>query len=1077
MLCTAAKMSSSQDPQRGVGRITAYFINSQITLLIIAAIVVFGLMAALLTPKEENPQIVVPVADVVLQYPGASADVVEKTLVTPVEAKLRELTGIEHIYSVAQASGGLITVQYRVGADWEDSLFKLQNHLFSHPEIFPPGSSYQVSPIIVDDVAIVTLTLTGAGYSDNQLRRVGERLLEDLRRIPNTANLTISGGQPRAIRVDLDPDRLASYRVSPGQIIQRIEAENVNLPVGELTLGSQRLRVEGGHRLSSASEVATIQLSPDVYLQDVAEVQDDFAERISLTHIHFREDAPITDPDPNPRQQAQGNWIDQPAITIGIAKKAGTNAVTVAEQIFRRLETLKPQLPPGIEVAVTRNDGRTAAKAVGNLYTSLAQAIAIVVVLLLLFLGWREAGIVAFVIPLTLAGTLGVGWIAGQTINRITLFALILALGTLVDDAIAVTENVHRRFELRPRLSFSQKTEEAVAAVAELGTPIILSTITVILAFVPMRFVTGMMGPYMAPIPFNLPTAMLISTSLALMVTPFLALRWIQVKPQEQDRVLETTRVYRFYRWVMQPFLQSGSRRRLLSWGIVGLLLASFGLPLMQVVQFRMLPKADKDTFLVQLDMPLGTELQATDQVVQELAQVLMTDPEVVSFETYVGVASPIDFNSLLRGGSGRGGEDVADIRLHLSQPEARTVESEEIVLRLRPVLQAVAEGHNGILKLVEDPPGPPVRSTLLAEVYGPDYEQVRQQAKAVRQVFADTKGVVDIDDSVKNELPQLTLTVDRERINRTGLTTADVTQTLNLALSGSTASILQLPGELSPVGIVVRYADQARQGIADLSRIQLPAPSGSLVPLTEVVHLTQTVADQPISHKDQRPVAYVMGEMADRSSVYAVLDQLMYFWQNPLPPGYWIQWDGEWKLTLDVFRDLGLAMAVAVLLIYVILVGQFRSFKIPLIILGSIPLALIGILVGFSLNGVYFSATAMIGVIALAGIVVRNAIVLLEFIGEQRAMGIPLETAILAAGAVRFRPILLTSITTMLGTLPILSDPVWSGLAWTLLSGMITSSALTLVVIPLWYYGDQREFVSQDPRLSEVVNPLLGLS
>jgi multidrug efflux pump subunit AcrB len=1064
-------MAPSQDSPSGVGRITAYFINSQITLLIIAAIVVFGVMAAVLTPKEENPQIVVPVADVALQYPGATAQVVEQTLVTPVEATLRELTGIEHIYSVAQASGGLVTVQYRVGENWEDSLFKLQNHLFNHPELFPPGSGYQVNPVVVDDVAIVTLTLTGAGYSDNQLRRVGERLLEDLRRIPNTSHLTIIGGQPRAIRVDLDPDRLAGYRLSAGQIVQRIEAENLNLPAGDLTLGSQRLRVEGGHRLSSAADVGTIQISPEVYLQDVADVRDDFAKRISLSRIHFREDAPISDPNPNPSQRAEGEWIQQPAITIGIAKKTGTNAVTVADQIFRRMEALKPQLPPGIEIAVTRNDGRTAAKAVGDLYTSLAQAIGIVVVLLLLFLGWREAGIVAFVIPLTLAGTLGVGWIAGQTINRITLFALILALGTLVDDAIAVTENVHRRFELRPGLTFGQKTSEAVAAVAELGMPIILSTITVILAFVPMRFVTGMMGPYMAPIPFNVPTAMLISTSLALTVTPFLALRWIRETPQGEVSVLETTRTYRLYRWVMQPLLRSGSRRRLLSLGITGLLLASFGLPLLQVVQFRMLPKADKDTFLVQLDMPLGTELEATDRTVQELEQVLKADPEIASFETYVGVGSPIDFNGLLRGGSGRGSEDVADIRLHLSQPETRAMDSEKIVLRLRPALQAVAEQHNGILKLVEDPPGPPVRSTVLAEVYGPDYGQVRQQAKRVRQVFAETSGVVDIDDSVKNEVPQLTLTVDRERINRAGLTTADVAQTLNLALSGTTASILQVPGELSPVGIVVRFADQARQNIADLSRIQLPTPSGSLLPLTEVVQFSSTVADQPIFHKDQRPVAYVMGEMADRSSVYAVIDQLIYFWHHPLSPGYWIQWDGEWQLTLDVFRDLGLAMAVAVMLIYFILVGQFRSFKIPLIILGSIPLALIGILVGFSLNGVYFSATAMIGVIALAGIVVRNAIVLLEFINDQRAVGISLESALLAAGAVRFRPILLTSITTMLGTLPILSDPVWSGLAWTLLSGMITSSVLTLVVIPLWYYGDQIKLVDPDIELS----PLSG--
>ncbi|MFT0813132.1 efflux RND transporter permease subunit [Synechococcus sp. OH20] len=1054
-------MSELEKPRQGVGQVTAYFINNaQLTSLIIVGLAIFGLLAATLTPKEENPQIVVPAADVVLRYPGASAEVVEKTLITPVEAKLRELTGIDHIYSVAQASGGLITVQYEVGENWEDSLFKLQNHLFSHPELFPPGASYQVQPVIIDDVPIVTLTLTGADYTDNQLRRVGERLLEDLRSLPNTAHLTLVGGHPRTIRVDLDPERLASYGLSPTQVAQQIAAENLQLPAGEVEVGSQQIRLEGGQRLASAEDVAAIQVKPEVYLRDVASVRDEFAERTSLTRIHFRSDEPITEPYPDPRRRSTGEWITQPAVTIGIAKKPGTNAVTVAKAIFRRLEELRPQLPPGIQVAITRNDGRTASKAVGNLYNSLFQAIGIVVGLLLIFLGWREAAIVAFVIPLTLAGTLGVGWVAGQTINRITLFALILALGTLVDDAIAVTENIHRRFELRPGMNFREKVEEAIAAVEELGVPVILSTITVILAFLPMRFVTGMMGPYMGPIPFNVPVAMIISTTLALTVTPFLAARWIRLKPSTEasppQLALEETRLYRLYRRLMQPLLESAFRRRLLIGVVTGLFLASFLLPLTQVVKFRMLPKADKDTFLVQLDMPRGTELAATDAVARELEEVLKQDAEVFSFETYVGTGAPVDFNGLLRGSYRREGEDVADIRVHLSQPEARRIDSEGIVLRLRPAMQEVAERHNAIVKLVEDPPGPPVRSTLLAEIYGPDYAQLRQLAKQVRQVFGETEGVVDIDDSVKNPIPQLTLKVDPERANRVGLTTAEVSQTLSLALRGSTVSILQLPGELTPVGIHVRLEPSARQSLEDLNRIQLPTPTGSLVPLSELVEWVPTVADEPIFHKDQRPVAYVMGEMARRSSVYAVLDQIAYFWRHPLPKGFWIQWDGEWKLTLDVFRDLGLAMLVAILLIYLILVGQFRSFKVPLIILGSIPLALIGILVGFSLNGVYFSATAMIGVIALAGIVVRNAIVLLEFIADQRAQGVSLEKAIVAAGAVRFRPILLTSITTMLGTVPILSDPVWSGLAWTLLTGMLTSSALTLVVIPIWFYGEQ---------------------
>lgn len=1049
-----------------IGRITAYFINSQLTILVIAALVIFGLGAVMLTPKEENPQIVVPAAEVYLPYPGASAEVVAQTLTTPIEAKLRELPGVEHIYSASQDSNAKITVQFFVGQNWEDSLFKLQNHLYSHQDLLPPGANYLVKPVIIDDVPIVTLTVTGKNYTDNQLRRVGERLLEDLRSIPNTANLTITGGHPRAIRVDLDPDKLASYRLSPGQVTQRLQGENVRLPAGDVSVGDNRLFIDGGNLFQSAHDVGEIivgfapgSTSP-IYLRDVANVVDDFGDRTTLSRIHYRQDWDVSNPYPDPKAQANGEFVAQPAITIGIAKQKGTNAVTVAQQIFKRVEELKPQLPPGITIAVTRNDGQTAARAVGDLYQSLGLAILTVVGLLVIFLGWRESMIVAFVIPLTLAGTLAVGWISGQTINRITLFALILALGTLVDDAIAITENIHRHFEEKPDMSWREKTQAAIGAVNELGTPVILSTITVILAFVPMAFVTGMMGPYMGPIPFNVPVAMIVSTTLALTVTPFLALRLIKIKRHPSGEsgptAIESTRMYRWYHRVMAPLLDSASRRRFVLFCITGLLLASFILPLTQSVKFRMLPKANKDTFLVQLDAPLGTELATTDRMIQDIEAVLQQTPEITNFETYVGVGAPIDFNGMLRGATDRIGEHFADIRVHLTNKDARSAQSEGIVFRLRPTLTEIAQRQNAIVKLVEDPPGPPVRSTMLAEIYGPDYPTQRELAKQVRQVFAQTDEVVDIDDSVKNQMPQMRLVVDREKVNRAGLTTQDIAQTLNMAIAGSQVSTLKVPGELSPVAIQVRFADANRQSIDDLTRIQLPAANGSLVPLTELVTFKPSVVDQPILHKDQRPVTYVMGEMGDRSSVYAVLDQLIYFFRNPLPQGYWIQWDGEWKLTLDVFRDLGLAMLVAVLLIYLILVGQFRSFKVPLIILGSIPLALIGILLAFAVNGVYFSATAMIGVIALAGIVVRNAIVLLEFVGDKLKEGSGLKASILEAGAVRFRPILLTSVTTMLGTLSILNDPVWSGLAWALLGGMLTSSVLTLFVIPLMYYGDR---------------------
>ncbi|MCG9890030.1 MAG: efflux RND transporter permease subunit [Thermosynechococcaceae cyanobacterium MS004] len=1082
---------SVSPPQRNlVGRITAYFINSQLTVLLIVVLVLFGVGAVLLTPKEENPQIVVPAADVLLSYPGASAEVVEQTLTIPIEAKLRELNGVEHIYSASQNSGAKVTVQFFVGENWENSLFRLQNHLYNHQDLLPPGASYGVKPIIIDDVPIVTLTVTGKNYSDNQLRRIGERLLEDLRSIPNTANLTLTGGQPRTLRVDLDPDRLASYRLSPAEITQRLQGENVQLPAGDVLLGDTRLFLQGGSLFQSAQDVEGIivgfgQSTPangggtatsPIYLRDVASVVDEFGDRLTESRISFRQDWDVTAPYPAPSSTAMEEFVTQPAITIGIAKQKGTNAVTVAQSIFRRLEELKPQLPPGVEVAVTRNDGQTAARAVGDLYQSLGIAIVTVVALLVLFLGWREASIVAFVIPLTLAGTLAVGWVSGQTINRITLFALILALGTLVDDAIAITENIHRYFEENPGMTWPQKLEAATSAVAELGSPVILSTITVILAFLPMAFVTGMMGPYMGPIPFNMPVAMIISTTLALTITPFLAVRLIKLKPHGTVLPLEQTRTYRGYRWLMEPLLESARRRRFVLWVIVGLMLASFLLPLTQSVKFRMLPKANKDTFLVQVDLPLGTNLSQSNRVVGELEAILRQTPEITNFETYVGTGAPIDFNGMLRGATDRGNQHFADIRVHLTNKDARGKSSEAIVFELRPKLSQQASQHQAIVKLVEDPPGPPVRSTMLAEIYGPDYPTQRQLAKQVRQVFAETAQVVDIDDSVKNQIPQMRLVVDRDKVSRAGLSTQEITQTIQMAIAGAKVSTLQVPGELAPVAIQVRFADANRQSLNDLTRIQIPTASKTLVPLSELVTFESTTVDEPILHKDQRPVTYVMGEMGDRSSVYAVMEQLVYFIRHPLPKGYTINWDGEWKLTLDVFRDLGLAMLVAVLLIYLILVGQFRSFKVPLIMLGSIPLALIGILIGFSLNGVYFSATAMIGVIALAGIVVRNAIVLLEFVGDQVRAGVDLKRAILEAGAVRFRPILLTSVTTMLGTLSILSDPVWSGLAWTLLCGMLASSVLTLVVIPLMYYGDQHRQSIPSPQPTPThASPLPG--
>jgi multidrug efflux pump subunit AcrB len=1066
-------MSHSPNASRDrdlVGRITAYFINSPVTVLLVVALALFSGIALVLTPKEENPQIVVPSAQITFSYPGAPAAVVEKSLTTLMESKLRELEGIDHIYSVSQDSGSVISVQFKVGTDWEKAIFTLQDQLFANRNFMPQGVSYEVHPSRTDDVPIVTLTLHSRRYSDDQLRRVAERLLEDLRQIPDTANLTISGGQPRMIAVDVDPDRLASRKLSPLALAQALRNANTRLPGGDFANGQFRIYVQGGNLFQSAQDVGRVVVgfgedrSP-IYLSDVASISDRYRDRTSYSRIHYRPDYDLATAEPHISERPTGTFESEPAVSIGVAKRKGTNAVVVAEEIFHRLEELKTHLPAGIEIAVTRNDGYNAASTVENLFHELIVATLVVVVMMITFLGWRDSLIVAVVIPLTLGTTIGIGWLTGHTINKVAMFALIISLGILVDDGVVVVENIHRRFELKPNLSPRERLEEAIAAVSEIGSPTVLATFTVVLTFYPLNYITGLVGPYLAPLGFNVPIAMILSLLLAITVTPYMAVRLIRLKPgHKPSSDVTTSPIYRFYARIMQPLLDSKVWRRVVLLTVTVLLGATLTLPLFQVVKLRVLPKGNDSTFLVQLDAPVGTDLARTDRMARDLEAVLKTNPEIINFETYVGTNAPIDFNALIKGGASRNDKHYIDIRVHLTDKAARGITTENLVIALRPRLAQVATRYNAVLRILENPSGPPQRSTVLAEVYGPEMQTLRTLAKQVRQVFLQTPQVVDIDDSTKNQVPQIRLAVDQDKALRSGIATSDVAQTLHMLLSGTDVSTFEVPGEILPVGIQVRFAEQFRRQIEDMNRIQLPGPSGALVPLSELVRQTTEAADQPIFHKDQRPVVYVYGEMGDRSSIYAVFDQLAYFASHPLPEGYHIEWDGEWRLTVDLFRDIGLALTAGMLMIYLLLVGQFKSFKVPLIILGSIPLALIGILIAFALNHSYFSALSLIGVIALAGMVVRNAIVLLEFIGERLAEGADLKHSILEAGAVRFRPILLTSLAAILGNAPILLDPIWAGLGWTIITGMMASSALTLVIVPLLYYGQQSKQQPQQP-------------
>jgi multidrug efflux pump subunit AcrB len=1042
------------------GKITQYFINSQLTVLLMAATAVMGLFALWFTPREENPQITVPAANVMVMMPGASAKEVEELVSKPLQAKLWEIPGVEDVYSVSMNSLSVVTVKFYVGQDKERSLVKLYDKLMSNMDFAPPGASQPlVKPIDVDDVPIVAITLSGAAgtnYDDAQLRLVADHVLDELRKVPGVGNTAIIGGRSRQVRVTLDPLRISGYGLSPLQIAGAINVSNANLISGDLEQGSRKLTLETGGFFEKASDVKNavvgIANNKPVYLGDVADVTDGFEEtvkltRIAVTGVHGEHGVASA--------ENSTDSLERPAVTVALAKRQKLNAVKISKDILSRLDELKKtQIPSGVTVTVTRNDGKTANDAVNELVFHLTVSIVVVIILLFFTLGWREAAIVALAIPLTLFITLAVGMVAGQTINRITLFALILSLGLLVDDAIVVVENIHRHYKLQQH----SRLQGAILAVNEIGMPTILATLTVVLAFIPMAFVTGMMGPYMRPIPFNVPVAMVTSLLVAFVVTPWASYRLMKTGHHEAPPSLEETRIYRIYKNVLAPLLMNRHKRRVFLSIVMAVFVITMSFPLSQWVKFRMLPKANKNTFLVTIDMPPGTVIENTDRVARAVGDYLRRIPEVKDYETFVGTGSVMDFNGLLRGGAFREASHFADLRVNLLDKEERKLSSEKLVLKIRPDISKLAGEYGANIKLVEDPPGPPVRATVVAEIYGPDYNKQREIARDIKLLFAKTDQVVDIDDSVKEKQDKYRLIVDKEKAALMGVSTEQIVQTLRISVAGMAVSTLHRPEAKTPVAIMLRLPKGDRSGLSDMDKVYVMGQLGNQVPLGSLVKAVPSEMDKAIYHKDLQPVTYVYGEMGNRSQVYAVLDMMQYLWKHPLPEGYHIKWDGEMKVTLDVFRDLGAAMGVALIAIYLLLVGRFRSFSIPVVIMAAIPLSMIGIMPGFAMTGVYFSATSMIGVIALAGIVVRNSIVLLEFILDKKQEGMPLEQALIEAGAIRTRPIVLTAAAAILGSAVIVTDPVWSGLALALIFGMLASTALTLIVIPVFYYIVERK-------------------
>jgi multidrug efflux pump subunit AcrB len=1078
-----SKRSGADSPADNLnlaGRVAHYFIDSKLTLLIMAFAFLAGAFAFLVTPREENPRIVVPAANVIVTKPGASPAEIEQLIVKPLEAILQGLAGVDHTYGMAMSSMGVVSVQFKVGQPKEESLVKLYDRIMSNIDRMPAGTLQPlVKPVDVDDVPILTISLSCIVSEDCHLRRVANNVLEQLRRVEGTSIAYVHGGQRRAINVRLDLERMHAYNVTLSDIRHVVEATNVDIPSGAFVGGNRVATVQAGGMLKTAEDVGNLVVALSghrpVYLKQVAAITDGPEDIERTTRIGYG---------PAYAGQRPADY-EVPAVTLAIAKRAGTNAVTVADDVLKELDRIRATaIPSGVDVNVTRNDGAKANDAVNTLMEHLAIAVATVVLLLVFFLGWRASGIVTITIPLILFITLTVGLIAGQSINRITLFSLILSLGLLVDDSIVVIENIFRHYARKG----ADRLNGAVAAVNEIGRPTNLATFTVILAFLPMFWVTGMMGPYMAPIPFNVPVAMLTSLIIAYTVAPWAAYRFLKVRGHEgiahhdvqgstsaaRDRKSGAADEHkgfleRHYARIMARLIADSGARRKFFLGVGALMLLVLAMPAFNLVLFKMLPKNNTNTFNITIDMSEGTSLEETDRVARLVGNIVRRHPQVDTYETTVGEAGVIDFNGMLRGSGLKQGPQLAEVRVNLRNKHERAASSIDIVLDLRQPLAELAANTGANIKLVEDPPGPPVRATILAELYGPDYEQLRKLAHELRQeVFSKTADVVDVDDSVTDDQTEYRLVVDREKAMLAGIAPAQVAETLHAFVAGVEASTVHLEFEKEPVPIRFRIPAADRTGPADFSKIFFTSPQGRQVPLTDIARVEKHVAPKPIFHKDQYPVVYVTGELASTSQVYAVLKMWNHLRAQPLPSGvkltqYFmadpgttgnsVRWDGEMRLTLDVFRDLGSAFAVAIILIYLALVGYYRSFMIPLIVMGAIPLTVIGVLPGHTIMGQYFTATSMIGVIALAGIVVRNSLLLIDFILEYRRAGHSLDEAVLEAGITRLRPIMLTAFAIILGTFIMAFDPVFGGLAVSLIYGTFASTALTLLVIPLVYF------------------------
>ena len=1035
------------------------------------ALMIIGVYSSFLIPREEEPQINVPMADIMVGYPGATPAEVESRVAKPLEKIISNIKGVEHVHTMAMNGQAMLIVQFYVGQDVERSYVKLYDELAKHENMFPQGIyKPMVKTRSIDDVPMLGITLWSEKQDDFQLRQIAEEVTSEIEKVKDVAITKEIGGSNRELKVILDKDKMAENGVDALGIMQMIQANNGSSQSGTFVQNDQEYLLKTGQFLENADDVENLVVGVNhnipVYLKQVAKVQDGASTARSYVSLGFGK----------ANEKFKTAPSEYPAVTIAVGKVKGADAMKISEKIIDKIEHLKKTvISDDVHVEVTRNYGETASDKVGELLLHLGIAIIAVTVLVMLAMGWRGGLVVFFSVPLTFALTLFAYYLLGYTLNRITLFALVFVVGIVVDDSIIIAENMHRHFKMK-RLPFKQA---AIYAINEVGNPTILATFTVIAAILPMAFVSGMMGPYMSPMPIGASIAMLLSLFVALTVTPYLGYHLLQEKDEQEHKEaegMETSWIYKIYNKIERPFLESSPKRRLLLAVTVVLLFGSVVMFFTKSVVVKMLPFDNKNEFQVVIDMPEGTTLERTSAVTREIAQYLATKPEVVNYQNYIGTSAPITFNGLVRHYDLRGGSNMADIQVNLLHKEERDLQSHDIAKEMRPEIQKIAKKYGANVKLIEVPPGPPVLSTLVAEIYGPNYKEQIKVADQVKTILNNNPDVVDTDWMLEDNQTEYRLEVDKEKAMLYGIAPQQVVGNLTYLLKEYPVSNLYDENSNDNVGIVLSLDDKDKTSLNDIQSLKIKGGQGNMVAVSDLVKVVKDTLQKTIYRKDQKRVVYVTADMAGtlESPVYAILGMNEKLAKIKVPAGYkvnelymeqptdesdfTVKWDGEWQVTLEVFRDLGVAFLVVIVIIYMLIVGWFQNFKTPIVMMLAIPLSLIGIVLGHWLLNAYFTATSFIGMIALAGVMVRNSVLLIDFIEIRLNEGVPLKQAIIEAGAVRTTPILLTTGAVVIGASIILFDPIFQGLAISLVAGAIVSTILTLIVVPLIYYITERK-------------------